>query len=48
MKWVGHVARMGGRGGAYTGVWWGKLREGDYLEDPVVDGRILLRLSSRM
>jgi len=27
----------------YTGFWWGYLREGDYLDDPGVDGRIILR-----
>jgi hypothetical protein len=27
----------------YTGFWWGNLREGDYLEDQGVDGRIILR-----
>jgi len=32
---------MGG-GEAYTGFWWRNLRERDYLEDPVVDGRIIL------
>ena len=32
-----------GRGEVYTGFWWGNLREGDHLEDPGVDGRIILR-----
>jgi len=27
----------------YTGLWWGNLREIDHLEDPDVDGRIILR-----
>ena len=27
----------------YTGFWWGNLREGDHLEDPGVDGRVILR-----
>ena len=26
----------------YTGFWWGNLRERDDLEDPNVDGRIIL------
>jgi len=30
------------RGGAYTGFWWGNLRERDW-GDPVIDGRIILR-----
>jgi hypothetical protein len=30
MRWAGHVARMG-RGEAYTGFWWGNLRERDHL-----------------
>jgi hypothetical protein len=28
---------------AYTGFWWGNLRERDHLEEPEVDGRIILR-----
>jgi hypothetical protein len=33
---------MGERRGAYK-FWWGNLREGDHLEDPGVDGRIILK-----
>ena len=32
-----------GRGEAYTRFWWGNLRERDDLEDPGLDGRIILR-----
>ena len=42
MRWAGHVARMG-RGEAYTGFWWGNLKERDHLGDPGLDGRIILR-----
>ena len=30
-------------GEAYTGFWWGNLRERDHLKHPGVDGRIILR-----
>jgi hypothetical protein len=36
MRWVGHL-RYGGRGEAYTGFWWGNLRERDHLEDAGID-----------
>jgi hypothetical protein len=32
-----------GTGKAYTGFWWGNLRERDRLVDAGVDGRIILR-----
>jgi hypothetical protein len=36
-----------GERGVHTGFWWGNLRERDHLEDPGVDGRILLRWISK-
>jgi hypothetical protein len=38
----GHVEIIG-RGEVHTEFWWGKLRERDHLEDPSVDGTIILR-----
>jgi len=32
-----------GVGELYTGFWWENLRERDRLEDPGLDGRIILR-----
>jgi hypothetical protein len=42
MRWAGHVVRMGRRE-VHTGFWWGDLKEGDYLGDRGIDGRIILR-----
>jgi hypothetical protein len=42
MRWAGHVESVG-REEVYTGLWWGNLRERNYLEDPGEDGRITLR-----
>jgi hypothetical protein len=41
MRWAGNVAGMG-REEAYTGFWWGNLRERAHLEDRGVD-RLILR-----
>jgi hypothetical protein len=43
MRWARHVARMGEGRGAYR-ILVRNLREGDHLEDPGVDGRIILKL----
>jgi hypothetical protein len=37
MRWAQHVARIGERG-MHAGVWWGNLKERDYLEDLDVEG----------
>jgi hypothetical protein len=42
MRYARLVARMG-RGEAYTVFRWGNLRERNQLEEPVVEGRIILR-----
>jgi hypothetical protein len=34
-------------GEVYTGIWWGNLRERGHLEDPCVDGKIILRCNFR-
>jgi hypothetical protein len=46
LRWVGHVACMG-KEEFYKGFWCGNLRERDHLENPSVDGRIILRLIFR-
>jgi hypothetical protein len=42
MMWARHVALMG-RGEAYTGFWWGNLREKDHWGDPGEDWKIILK-----
>jgi hypothetical protein len=42
IRWAGHVECMG-LGEVNKGFWLGNLREGDHLEDPGVDGRIILK-----
>jgi hypothetical protein len=42
MRWTGHVALIGERRGV-SRVLVGKPRVRDHLEDPCVDGRIILR-----
>jgi len=27
----------------HTGVWWGNLKERDHMEDPGIDGRIIMK-----
>jgi len=40
VTWVGYVACMGRE--VCTGFWWGNLGETDHLEDPGIDGWIIL------
>jgi len=47
MRWAGHVACVcvcvwGGGEEINIGFWWGNLRERDHLEDPCIDGRVIL------
>jgi len=42
MRWAGHVALIMTIEGD-IGFWWGNVRERDHLEDPGVDGRLILR-----
>jgi hypothetical protein len=46
MRLAGHVACVG-EGEVLTGFWWGNLRERDLLEDPRIDGRIIIRWISQ-
>ena len=43
----GACSTYGGREEVYIGFWWKNLRERDYLGDPGVDGRIILRWTFR-
>ena len=38
-----HSICVGGTGDVHTGFWWGNLRERGHLEDPGIDGRIILK-----
>jgi hypothetical protein len=42
MRWVGHVARIGEKTGAYR-ILVGRPEVSDHLGDPGVDGRIILK-----
>ena len=42
MRWAGRVARMGERSGVYR-VLVGKPEGRDHLEDPGIDGRVIIR-----
>jgi len=41
MRWVGNVAPIGEKE-VHTCFWRGNLRERDHMEDPGIDGRIIL------
>jgi hypothetical protein len=43
VRWAGHVARMGEKGGAYR-ILVGRPEGRHHLRDPGVDGRIILKL----
>jgi hypothetical protein len=46
-RWAGNIASRGGRGEVYIEFWWGHLRERDHLEDPGLDGRVILTWNFR-
>jgi hypothetical protein len=43
MRWADHVARIGDQK-VHTGFGLGNLSERDHLEDPSIDGRVILKL----
>jgi hypothetical protein len=40
---AGACSTYGGGVDVHAGFWWGDLREGDHLEDPSLDWRIILK-----
>jgi hypothetical protein len=42
ISWAGHVAHVGERRVIYW-YWWVNLRERDHVENPIVDGLIILK-----
>jgi hypothetical protein len=46
MRWAGYAARME-RADMYTGFGGENLRKGNHLEDPGIDGRVILKCTFR-
>jgi hypothetical protein len=42
MRWCG-IWRVWGRVEMHTELWWGNMRERDYVKDLGIDGRVLLK-----
>jgi len=43
IRWTGHVSYMGGKEKCIQVFWWGNLRERGHLEDPSINGKIILK-----
>jgi hypothetical protein len=43
IKMGGACSTYVGRGVVHTGFWWGNVRGRDHLDEPGIDGRIILR-----